>query len=268
MLTLVIGAPGKTGRRIVSRLEARGLPVRRASRSTGFDWNDPSTWPAFVQGVDAAYVSYFPDLTVPGAPEAIGAFSKVAAAHGVERLVLLSGRGEPEAQRAERELQTAGTEWTIVRCSWFAQNFSEAFMADGVLAGEVALPAGDIPEPFVDAEDIADVAVAALTEDGHAGQVYELTGPRALRFEEAVAEIAAATGRAVRFVPVPGDAFHAGMLEGGVPAEEAALVSWLFSEVLDGRNAEPTDGVRRALGRAPRDFGEYARATAAAGAWG
>jgi uncharacterized protein YbjT (DUF2867 family) len=154
-----------------------------------------------------------------------------------------------------------------VRCSWFAQNFSEAFLLEGVLAGELALPAGDVPEPFVDAEDIAEVAVAALTRDGHHGQVYELTGPRALRFDEAAAEIAAATGRKVGFTRVPADAFHAGMLEAGVPGEEAELVSSLFRELLAGRNAATTDGVQRALGRAPRDFGEYARLTAASGAW-
>ncbi len=154
-----------------------------------------------------------------------------------------------------------------MRCSWFAQNFSEAFLLDGVLAGEVALPAGEVPEPFVDVEDIAEVAVLALTEDGHHGRVYELTGPRALRFDEAVAEIAAATGRPLRFVEVPVGAFAAGMLEAGVPEEEAALVTFLFTEVLDGRNAQPQDGVQRALGRPPRSFGDYARATAATGVW-
>ena len=213
-----------------------------------------------LQGIDAAYISYSPTSPSRGRQRPIGAFSQLAAAHGVKRLVLLSGRGEPEAQRAEREMAAAGTEWTVVRCSWFAQNFSEAFMVDGVLAGEIAVPAGEVPEPFVDAEDIADVAVAALTEDGHDGQVYELTGPRALTFDEAVAEIAAATGRPLRFTPVPVDAFTAGMREAGVPGDEAGLVAWLFTEILDGRNAEPQDGVSRALGRAPRDFGEYAAA--------
>ena len=267
MTTLVIGATGKTGRRIVERLQARGVPVKLGSRATGFEWQDRSTWGPTLEGVDAAYISYYPDLTVDGGADAIGALAQLAAERGVKRLVLLSGRGEAEAQRAEREVAKAGTEWTVVRCSWFAQNFSEAFMVDGVLAGEVAVPAGDVPEPFVDAEDIADVAVAALTEDGHHGEVYELTGPRALRFDEAVAEIAAATGRPVRFRPVPVAEFTAGMREAHVPEEEAALVAWLFTEILDGRNAEPQDGVRRALGRAPRDFGEYARMTAASGVW-
>jgi uncharacterized protein YbjT (DUF2867 family) len=265
--TLVLGGTGKTGRRIVERLTAQGVDVRVGSRSLPFDWYDASTWDRALDDVSAVYVSFYPDLAVEGAPEIIGAFARLAAQRGVERLVLLSGRGEPEAQRSERELIAAGTAWTVVRCSWFAQNFSEAFLLDAVLAGEIALPAGDVPEPFVDAEDIADVAVAALTQDGHDGQIYELTGPRALRFDEAAAEISAAVGREVRFVRVPADAFHAGMLEAGVPGEEADLVSFLFHEVLDGRNVEPQDGVRRALGRAPRDFGEYARAAAAAGAW-
>jgi uncharacterized protein YbjT (DUF2867 family) len=265
--TLVLGGTGKTGRRVVERLRAKGVPVRVGSRSLPFDWNDDSTWAAALDDVSTVYVSYFPDLAVAGAPEAVGAFARLAAKRGVERLVLLSGRGEPEAQRAEQELIAAGTRWTVVRCSWFAQNFSEAFLRDGVLAGELAVPAGEIPEPFVDVEDIAEVATLALTEDGHHGQVYELTGPRALRFDEAAAEIAAATGRPLRFVPVPVDAFTAGMLEAGVPEDEAALVAFLFTEVLDGRNAQPQDGVRRALGRAPRAFGEWARTTAASGAW-
>jgi uncharacterized protein YbjT (DUF2867 family) len=265
--TLVLGGTGKTGRRIVERLQAQGVSVRVGSRALPFDWYDATTWPGALEGVSVVYVSYFPDLAIEGAPERVGAFARLAASKGAKRLVLLSGRGEPEAQRAEQEVIAAGTEWTVVRCSWFAQNFSEAFMLDGVVAGELAVPAGDVPEPFVDVEDIADVATAALTQDGHHGQIYELTGPRALRFDEVAAEIAVATGREVRFVPVPGEAFHAGMLEAGVPPDEAALVSFLFREVLDGRNAQPQDGVRRALGRAPRDFGEYARTTAASGAW-
>jgi uncharacterized protein YbjT (DUF2867 family) len=258
--TLVLGATGKTGRRIVERLEARGVDVRRGSRAGGFDWSDEATWAPALEGAGAVYISYYPDLAVPGAADAVGTFSRLAAAHGVGRLVLLSGRGEPEAQRAERLVAEAGVPTTIVRCSWFAQNFSESFLLDPVLSGEVALPAGDIPEPFVDVEDIADVAVAALTEDGHAGEIYELTGPRALRFDEAVAEIAIASGRPVRFVRIAQDEFDG-------PPEVAELVAFLFGELLDGRNVAVTDGVQRALGRAPRDFGEYARTTAAAGVW-
>ena len=266
---MVLGGNGKTGRRVAERLLAQGVEVRIGSRSAtpAFDWYDDTTWAAALDGVSAAYVSFYPDLAMTGAPERIGAFARLAADAGVKRLVLLSGRGEPEAQRSEQELIAAGTEYTIVRCSWFAQNFSEAFMVDAVRAGEVAVPAAPVPEPFVDAEDIADVAVAALTDDRHVGQIYELTGPRALRFDEAVSEIAAASGREVRFTRIPVDAFRAGMLEAGVPSDEAELVTWLFTDVLDGRNIEPQDGVQRALGRAPRDFGEFARTTAATGVW-
>jgi uncharacterized protein YbjT (DUF2867 family) len=268
-MTLVIGGTGKTGRRIVTRLRERGLPVRSASRSSEppFDWNDQATWGPALRGASSAYVSFYPDLAVPGAPEAIAALAGEALSAGVRRLVLLSGRGEEEAQRAEQLLQASGVDWTIVRCSWFAQNFSEDYLLESVLAGEVALPAGDVPEPFVDVDDIADVAVAALTEDGHSGQLYELTGPRLLTFAEAVEEIGRATGRDLQFIPVAIDDYEAVLAEHGVPADVAGLLRYLFTEVLDGRNAVLTDGVRRALGREPRDFADYARDVAAAGVW-
>jgi uncharacterized protein YbjT (DUF2867 family) len=267
--TLVLGGTGKTGRRVAERLQARGVPVRIGSRSSAppFDWEDRDTWAAALEGATSAYVSYYPDLAVPGAPEAIAALSELAVEAGTRRLVLLSGRGEPEAQRAEQVLQESGADWTIVRCSWFSQNFSEGAFVEQVLAGEVALPAGPVPEPFVDVEDIADVAVAALTEDGHAGQLYELTGPRLLRFDEAVAEIAEATGRPVRYVPISNDEFMGGLAQVGVPDDVRSLLAFLFAEVLDGRNAYLTDGVQRALGRDPRDFADYARRMAAAGVW-
>lgn len=133
--------------------------------------------------------------------------------------------------------------------------------------GEIALPAGDIGEPFVDADDIADVAVAALTEDGHAGQVYELTGPRLLTFAEAANAIARATGRAIRHVQIPPGTLAAGVAEAGLPKDIAWLLNYLFATVLDGRNARLSDGVRRALGREPCDFAEYARRVAATGVW-
>jgi uncharacterized protein YbjT (DUF2867 family) len=267
--TLVLGGTGKTGRRVAEQLQARGAPVRIGSRSSAppFDWEDRDTWAAALEGATSAYVSYYPDLAVPGAPEAIAALSELAVETGTRRLVLLSGRGEPEAQRAEQVLQESGADWTIVRCSWFSQNFSEGAFVEQVLAGEVALPAGPVPEPFVDVEDIADVAVAALTEDGHAGQLYELTGPRLLRFDEAVAEIAEAAGRPVRYVPISNDEFMGGLAEVGVPDDVRSLLGFLFTEVLDGRNAYLTDGVQRALGRDPRDFSDYARDAAPTGIW-
>jgi uncharacterized protein YbjT (DUF2867 family) len=187
--------------------------------------------------------------------------------HGVRRVVLLSGRGEEEAQQCELLIQRPEVEWTVVRASWFSQNFSEGEFLDMVIAGEITLPAGDVSEPFIDVDDIADVAVAALTEDGHAGQIYEVTGPRLLTFAEAVDEIAQATGRAIRYVQIPAEAFAAGVAESGLPEDILWLLDYLFATVLDGRNAYLADGVRQALGREPKDFAEFARQAAAAGVW-
>ena len=268
--TLVLGGTGKTGRRVVERLSVRGLlPVRVGSRfgKTPFDWEDAATWGPMLRNVESVYASYYPDLAVPGAAATVRSFTDLAVESGVRQLVLLSGRGEEEAQVSEQTVRDSGADWTILRSSWFSQNFSEDYMLHPVLSGEVALPAGDGPEPFIDADDIADVAVAALTEDGHGGQLYELAGPRLLTFAEAVDEIAQAAGREVRYVPVSVEQYASMLAEHEVPAEFVRLLTFLFSEVLDGRNAYLTDGVQRALGREPRDFADYARDAAATGVW-
>src|SRR5215203_5234110 len=269
MRTLVLGGTGKTGRRVAQRLKARGVPTRIGSRSgePPFDWEDRVTWEPVLRDVGSAYVTYYPDLAVPGSVEAVRSFAELAMENGIGRLVLLSGRGEPEAERAERVVQEAGLQWTILRSTWFMQNFSEDYMLEHVLSGETRLPAGDVPTPFLDADDIADAAVAALTEEGHAGQLYELTGPRSLTFAEAAAEIAEAAGREVRYVPVSLEEHAAEAAEHGVPAEVVELLTYLFREVVDGRNANTTDGVQRALGREPRDFRDFARDAAASGVW-
>jgi uncharacterized protein YbjT (DUF2867 family) len=246
------------------------MPTRVGSRSgePPFDWEDEATWAPALQDVGSVYISYYPDVAIPGAVEAVRSFAELAVGRGVRRLVLLSGRGEEEAQRAERVVQDMGVEWTVVRCSWFSQNFSENYLLEPILSGKVVLPAGDVPEPFVDTEDIADVAVAALTEEGHAGEIYELTGPRLLTFAEAIAEISQVTGRKIRFVPITVEEYSSMLAEQDVPADYVWLLTYLFTEVLDGRNAYLTDGVQRALGREPRDFSDYARDTAATGIWG
>ena len=267
---LVLGATGKTGRRIVDQLISRRIAVRAGSRSAtpSFSWDIPSTWQAALDGVSAVYLSYYPDLAVPGAPEAIEAFTAQALASGVRRLVLLSGRGEAEAQRAEQVLQRSGADWTIVRCSWFMQNFSEGAFVESLLSGTVSLPVAGVAEPFVDADDIADVAVAALTADGHVGKLYELTGPRLMTFAQCVEDIARATGKPIRFETVAMEDFARSLVEQQQPAEIVEFLQYLFGEVLDGRNEYVADGVQRALGRAPRDFSRYAQRAAVAGAWG
>ena len=268
-VTLVLGGTGKTGRRIAERLRNRGVATRIASRSAtpSFDWSDSKSWDGALKGVTAAYISYAPDLAVPGAADAIHSFTERAAEHGVERLVLLSGRGEEEAQLCERIVQEAGIAWTIVRASWFNQNFSEGEFLGMVLDGTITLPAGNTPEPFVDVNDIADVAVAALTEKGHAGRIYEVTGPRLLTFTDIADEISRASGRNVDYVRIPAEDFATAIADAGVPDDTAWLLNYLFSTVLDGRNAYVGNGVQEALGRPPTDFAEFARNTASLGIW-
>ncbi len=270
-ITLVIGGTGKTGRRVVDRLVKAGRQVRIGSRSAElpFDWEQQDTWNRVLQGVKAAYVAYQPDLAVPGAIATVEAFFDRAIASGVEKMVLLSGRGEVEAEQAERSLQATSVDWTILRSSWFFQNFSESFFLDPILAGQVALPVvGVVAEPFVDVEDIADIAVAALTDPQHSRQLYKITGSKALTFAEAISEIARVTGREITFIPVSANDYRAELVRQGVPDDYIELVLYLFSTVLDGRNTPLADGVQRALGRSPRDFCNYVRQTAATGIWG
>ncbi len=268
-ITLVLGGTGKTGRRVAERLRARGIATRIASRaaSPSFDWNDASNWEALLEGVTAVYISYAPDLAIPGATDAIRRFVKLAVSRGVKRLVLLSGRGEQEAQACERIVQATDVEWTIVRASWFMQNFSEGEFLPMVQQGVITLPAGNIPEPFIDVNDIADVAVAALSEEGHAYEVYEVTGPRLMTFEQLARELSEISGREVQFVHIPREDFNQAITASGAPDDIAWLLNYLFETVLDGRNASLSDGVQRALGREPADFQDFARRIARRGVW-
>ena len=266
---LVTGGTGTTGRRVAAGLRALGATVRTASRSgqPRFAWEEPATWDAALDGAAAAYVCYSPDLAVPGAADVVAAFAARARAAGVRRLVLLSGRGEEGAERAEEAVRAAFPAAAVVRSSWFAQNLSESFLLADVLSGVVAVPVADVTEPFVDVRDVADVAVAALTADGHAGLVQEVTGPDLLTLREAVAAVAAASGRDVRFERTTPAEHRAGLLAAGVPEEVADLLGHLFTEVLDGRGSTTTGTVERVLGRPARRFADYVRETAATGAW-
>lgn len=266
---LIIGKTGKTGVRVEQRLRALGYVTRGVSRSSSpaFDWEDPTTWPDALTGARQAYVTYYPDLAVPGAESAIRAFVTQAARLGVEHIVLLSGRGESGAERAEQVLMHSGLQWNVVRANWFMQNFSEGFMIEGILNGELVLPAADIPEPFVDVDDIADVAVAALTRPALRNQLFAVSGPRAMTFAQCVAEISDATGYPVRFQPVPIDSFIDAMRGEAMDDNMLWLMRELFSVVLDGRNSEPVDGVMQALGRPATDFRQYVEKVMAQHAW-
>ncbi|MGW2703245.1 NmrA family NAD(P)-binding protein [Streptomyces sp. NPDC001340] len=266
---VVTGASGRTGSRVAEAARAAGLTVRAASRARGFDWHDRSTWEQVLGGADAAYLVYPSDVGAPDAAETVGRLAREAVGLGVRRLVLLSARGEQQARPTEEALRASGADWTVVRAAWFAQNFSEGpLVAELRDYGELVFPAGAVREPFVDARDIADVVVAALTEgERYVGQVVEVSGPRLLTFGEAVAEIAAVTGRQLSYRAVPARKYGERLAGFGVPPEEVDFLVGLFESLLDGRNAHLSDGVRQVLGREPRDFADFVRETAAAGTW-
>ncbi|GAA4010990.1 NAD(P)H-binding protein [Streptomyces plumbiresistens] len=268
MTVVVTGASGRTGSRVSGAARAAGLTVRAASRAQGFDWEDPTTWADTLRGADAAYLVYPSDIGSPAAAEGIGALAREAVGLGVRRLVLLSARGEEQALPAEEALTSSGADWTVVRASWFAQNFSEGPLVEGLRHGELAFPAGEVREPFVDLRDVGEVVAAVLVAgDRYLGRTLELTGPRLLAWREAVAEISEASGVKVTYTPVPVRAYGETLAGFGVPPEEVQLLIEVFEGLMDGRNARLTDDVRQVLGREARDFGEFVREAAAAGAW-
>ncbi len=255
-LILVLGNTGNTGSRVAARLNQKGVPFRGGSRSSSpvFDWNRPAGWGAVLEGIQSVYVAYPQELPIEHATEHIGAFIQHAREAGVKHIVLLTGRGEENGLVQENLLKESGLGWTVIRSAWFSQNFSEGSFADWVDSGELVLPGGRASEPFVDIEDIADVACAALSLPGHMGQVYEVTGPRLLSFGEIAAELTHMLNKPVEFTPVTHAEYRARLKEFGVPESNLALVDFLFQELLDGRNTHLGDGVRKALGREPTDF--------------
>ncbi len=267
---LVLGGTGKTGRKVVSRLTQRNYRVRIGSRSQqpSFDWQDPSTWGPVLTGIDRVYISFQPDLAVPGALEAIEELTKQAQRHKIKQLVLLSGKGEKEAELCEQVVIHSGIDYTIVRASWFNQNFSESFFLEPILAGQVALPRATTKVPFVDTDDIADVVVASLLEKRHQGNIYELTGPRSLTFPEVIQEIATATGREINFTSISLQAYTSMLKEFQVPEDYIWLINYLFTEVLgDEKNSQITQDIEKVLGRKPKDFSEYVLETSGTGVW-
>jgi len=267
---LVIGGTGKTGRKIAERLTQKNQNVRIGSRNghPAFDWEDPSTWPAALAGMDKVYITFQPDLAVPGALAAIEGLTQVAQESGIKKMVLLSGKGEREAELCEQVLIGSGIDYTIVRATWFNQNFSESFFLDPILAGQVALPQAEAKVPYVDTDDIADVAVEALLHDQHNGQIYELTGPRTWTFSEVVQEIATATGREISFTAISLSDYKQLLEQFQLPAAYVWLINYLFTEVLgNAQNAIVTHDIEKVLGRKPKDFSEYVREVAAMGVW-
>ena len=264
---LVIAANGKTGRRVVPLLEERGVTVRRGSRSStpAFDWASRDTWPAALEGMDAVYVVYQPDLAVPAAADDIRAFTQVAKQQGVRKVVLLSGRGVKEALAAEQIVADSGLDWTFVRAAWFSQNFSEGDFGLMTQSGVIALPMGNTVEPIIDADDIAEVIAVALTDTSLNSQSLDLSGPEALTHDQIATELSKVAGREIRYESISDDAFRSALTDLSVPTEYIDLLTYLFDVTRSGVNAAPTNDVQRVLGRPAKSFAEFAAKAAREG---
>ena len=267
---LVIGGTGKTGRKVVERLTARNHQVRIGSRraTPAFDWQDPATWPDALHGMDKVYITYQPDLAVPGAADAIRGLTALAQQHNIKKVVLLSGKGEIEAEKCEQIVMESGINFTIVRASWFNQNFSESFFLDPILSGHVALPKADVKIPFIDTDDIAEVVVEALLSDEHNGHIYNLTGPGVRTFREVIQEISGATGRNIQFTEITMDQYINALEEAGVPSNYIWLINYLFTNVIGNpKNSVISHDIEKVLGRKAKDFSAYVKEVASTGVW-
>ncbi|MBL1215469.1 MAG: NmrA family NAD(P)-binding protein [Ignavibacteriae bacterium] len=267
---LIIGGTGKTGSRVAERLNKLNQTVRIGSRSNtpSFDWEDPSTYHEALKGMDRAYITYYPDLAVPGAKEAINTITETALKAGLEKVVLLSGKGEKEAEACEEIVANSGLNYTLVRASWFNQNFSESFFLDPILAGHVTLPMPKAEVPFVDADDIADVVVKVLLDDSYNNKTLTVTGPRKLTFREVIEEISNRTNRNIVFQTISLDKYIKSMKNAGVPDDYVWLIGYLFKEVLgNAENQTISDDIEKILGRKAVDFSEFVEKAAQTGIW-
>jgi uncharacterized protein YbjT (DUF2867 family) len=267
---LVIGGNGKTGRRVAENLTQLGHNVRVVGRKTNpaFDWENTDTYDAALKDMDRAYIVYYPDLAVPGSRDAISTLTKKALEAGLEKVVLLSGKGETEAEACEEIVVNSGLNYTLVRASWFNQNFSEGAFLEFILNGVVALPMPEARIPFVDVNDIADVVSKAILDDSYNGQTITVTGPQKRTFKEVVEIMAEAIDKHIQFVSISIDEFKEGMKQAGLPDSYVWLFGYLFQEVLGNpENQEVSDDVAQVLGRPAIDFETFAKQTAATGIW-
>lgn len=267
---LIIGGTGKTGRRVVEQLRKKGIEPRIGSRnaSPSFDWDNKDTWVAALNGIEKMYVTYYPDLAVPGAKEAIKSLTYLAKELGVKKMVLLSGKGEIEAEACEQIVKDSGINYTIVRASWFNQNWSESFFLDPILSGEVALPMSDVLIPFVDANDIAEVVATVLLDDSYNSKTIEVTGPELITFKNIIDIISKTSGRNLNFYDITLEQYIAGMKQMQMPNDVIWLIEYLFSHVLTNpKNQLVVNDVEQVLGRKAKSFLEYAQETAKTGVW-
>lgn len=260
---LLLGGTGKTGRRLAERLEAQGHTARAVGRATTprFDWRDESTWAPALRGVDGVFI-VGPGSASDWSP-LLERFLATAAEQHVRHAVLLSARGveflsDGAVARAEAALKRSPLAWTILRPSHFAQNFTEAmFVPDDT--GAFYAPVADGREPFIDVDDIADVAAVALTSDEYDGRILELSGPRAIDFDEAARILTEVTARPVRYVSESDDAHIARLRGQGLPE---GYIEWrmaMLRGIASGSDAYLSHDVEAVLGRPATTFEAWAR---------
>jgi uncharacterized protein YbjT (DUF2867 family) len=267
---LILGGAGKVGRRVARLLELDGHPVRAVSRSTSqrFHWRDSSTWRPALDDVDGVFV-VGPGSATDWSPLLAG-FLDAASTAGVRHAVLLSSRGvefllDGNVARAEQALRTGRLPWTILRPTHFAQNFTEAMFIP--VDGHILAPVGDGAEPFIDVEDIAEVAAHVLAKGGAAGETVELSGPAAITFDQAAGILSEATGRPLTFRDQTGDG-HIGALRAvGTPEEYVRWRMAMLDGIRRGADAYLSDGVTRILQRPATDFTAWARREATRAPW-
>ncbi|KJD36252.1 NmrA family transcriptional regulator [Tamlana sedimentorum] len=267
---LVLGATGKTGSRVMKQLQKKGIEPRVGSRnaSPSFDWNNKETWVNALKDIERVYITFYPDLAVSGAKEAIKSFTYLAKELGVKKVVLLSGKGEAEAEACEKIIMTSGIKYTIVRASWFNQNWSESFFLDPILTGNVSLPLSDVLIPFVDADDIAEVASTVLLDDTYNEEIIEVTGPELITFKDIVKTISNVSKRNLNFYEITLEQYVDGMKQIQVEADVVWLIEYLFRHVLTNpENQKITNDIEKVLGRKPKTFLAYAQETAKTGIW-
>ncbi|MEM6684451.1 MAG: NmrA family NAD(P)-binding protein [Bacteroidota bacterium] len=267
---LVIGGTGKTGRLVVENLTTLGHNVRVVGRKTNpvFDWDRPETYAAALKDMDRAYIVYYPDLAVPGAKNAIKMLTEKALKAGLEKVVLLSGKGETEAEACEEIVANSGLNYTTVRASWFNQNFDEGAFKEYIITGHLALPMPEAKIPYTDTKDIADVVTKVLLDDTFNGEIVTVTGPKKLTFTEVATIISDKLGRNIQYQPISMEAFTSGLANVGTPEPVIWLLRYLFTEVLgNSENQTVSNDVERILHRKPITFEEYAEKTVASGVW-
>ncbi len=275
---LIAGATGTNGREILQILNERGIPARALVRDTaraaeiaamGFDLaegdlTDPASLSSALRGIRAFF------LLTPVSQQAVALCQTAVAAAkaaGVGQIVRLSGLGASVSSPAEiirmhgesdEVLITSGLSYTILRPNGFYQNLLHQAQPIREM-GMFFLPLGESRQSYLDVRDIAEAAANILIESSHAGKIYELTGSESLSCHDMAASLSEATGRTIRYQPVPVEAAAAAMMEMGLPEWDARAIAELQGLFATGMAEAVKPDLESLLGRPPRRFAEFAR---------